>query len=213
MGFYKFMMAAILIAACTAQETVSSVLTVLNKAQASGSIAYWSKDKCDSRDHVSLPSRPIIRPTNSSGSPIEILKGMFADDLKMRVTKEVGGLVRMYETDVPHDLLDIKIHHISFPGKYAPTRSSVFALWTIMQTPEVQAFAKERNIGPLYSNHFPGNPFPNQPELRGELTDVTVSQALDYVLLTYPGYWVYANCTNEAGDREVFFAFVQNGLR
>lgn len=114
----------------------------------------------------------------------------------------------MFEIDVPTDLLDLKIHHISFPDKYEQFRGSTFALWTIMQTPEVQGFAKMHNIKPLYSSHFPGNPFPAVPQLRGELEDVTVSHALDFVLLTYPGYWIYGNCTNELGEREVFFSFV-----
>jgi hypothetical protein len=196
----------ILVASCLAQDRVESISGVLNKAAATGSLAYWNPAGCDSLSPLPLPK---IRPTNYSGSPREALQEMFADDPNMRVTQEPGGMIRMFEKDVPTDLLDLKIHHISFPGKYAEFRGSTFLLWTIMQTPEVQAFAKAHNIGPLYSNRMPGNPFPGLRQVHRELEDVTVSQALDYVLLAYPGYWIYENCKNTEGGREVFFWFVE----
>lgn len=196
----------ILVTSCLAQERIESILGVLSKAHVSGSLAYWSPE-CNPLSPLPLPR---IRPTSYSGSPREALREMFADDPKMRVTQEPGGMVRMFETDVPTDLLDLRIHHISFPGYREPFRGSTFPLHTIMLTPEVQAFAKAHNLGSLYSPHLPGNLFPNVPPVQGELDDVTVSQALDYVLLTYPGYWIYENCMNKDGDREVFFWFVEN---
>jgi hypothetical protein len=49
--------------------------------------------------------------------------------------------------------------------------------------------------------------YPDLPEVPGELNDVTVSQALDYVLETFPGYWVYENCTTPDGGRSINFEF------
>jgi len=207
MAFYRLVIASVLllVSFCHGQEKVESILGVLNRAHVSGSIAYWSLGGCASLNHPPLPK---IRPTNYSGSPLEALQEMFAEDPKMRVTQEPGGMVRMFETDAPTDLLHVKIHRVSFPRElfHGPN----IALWTIMRTPEVQAFAEAHNIGPLYSNRVPGNPDSLRPQIHGELEDVTVSQALDYVLRTFPGYWIYGNCTNEGGGREVFFWFVEN---
>jgi hypothetical protein len=44
--------------------------------------------------------------------------------------------------------------------------------------------------------------------MHGELDDVTVSQALDYVRRTFPGFWIYENCISPEGERSVYFNFV-----
>jgi hypothetical protein len=49
--------------------------------------------------------------------------------------------------------------------------------------------------------------YPELPEVAGQLNDVTVSQALDYILMTFPGYCVYENCTTPDGARAVNFEF------
>jgi len=43
--------------------------------------------------------------------------------------------------------------------------------------------------------------------LYGHLRDVTVSQALDYILQTFRGFWVYENCVDEQGKRTVRLSF------
>jgi hypothetical protein len=138
---------------------------------------------------------------------------MFAGDPKMRVTQEPGGIIRMSEIGISADLLDVKIHHIEFSEH--EHREQVFtgpniALLKILLSPEVQDFKKTHNIGPL-GFRMPGNATEAfGRHAYGELDDVTVSQALDYVLQTFPGYWIYGNCTSKGGDREVFFRFVEN---
>jgi predicted transcriptional regulator len=39
---------------------------------------------------------------------------------------------------------------------------------------------------------------------------VTVREALDYVLQTFPGFWLYENCQSTGGHRIVHFDFVEN---
>jgi len=194
------------------QENVHSVTDVLSKAHVSGSLAYWSPGVC--RPEPSrFPSFPRMLPTRYSGLPLGALSEMFAGDPKMRVTQEPGGVVRMSETDVPNDLLDVRIHHISFDlSRFGPV---VFGgpnmeLQKILLAPEVQAFKSVHNIGPFSGFRLPGDATSYNKHVPGELNDVTVSQALDYVLLTFPGYWVYGNCTNEKGGREAFFWFIEN---
>jgi len=177
----------------------------LSRAQVSGSLSYWGR--CGS--HMWRPDFPKIRPSSdSSDSPLEVLQRAFADDTKMRVTQEPGGMIRMAETDAPSDLLDVKISHISFPFAGTDQYGPNYALWPIFSTPEVQAFIAAKHIGLLVSPQMPGGS--GFKRVYGELDNVTVSQALDYVVKIFPGFWVYENCPAEDGSsRAVYVAFLE----
>jgi len=138
---------------------------------------------------------------------------MFADDPNVRVIQEPGGMVRIAEIGVPDDLLNVRIHHIQFDlSRYElPVAGGPnIEMQKIMFAPEVQAFKQAHNIGPFSEFRVPGDAASYQRHVPGELNDVTVSQALDYVLQTFPGFWIYGNCANETGGREVFFWFIEN---
>lgn len=244
----KVASALVLVASCLGQDRgggdsalAAPIRDVLRKANVSGSLAYWGQ--CGY--HMSRLDFPQVRKvSNYSGPPREVLQRMFADDPRMRVTQEPGGKIRMVETDVPSDLLDVKISHLSLkPLILKPARESAqtpidphaalhwpgqtlgdpnfrFASWIkalggpgialelILNTSEVSAFKRANNIRPFSTAGFPlpGNSSSNLPVI-GELDNVTVSQALDYVLETFPGFWVYENCPGEDGGRTVFFNF------
>lgn len=182
------------------------VMNVLREAHVSGSLEYWGR--CG--PGVWEPDVPKVRTLpDYSGSPREVLQRMFADDRKMRVTQEPAGTIRMVETDVPNDLLDVKITHISFRVHAPPNvaNGANSALIIILSAPEVKAFMKAHNIGPPAGTWpAPGNSGSGR-RAYGELNDVTVAQALDYVLQIFPGIWIYQNCTSEEGGREVRFNF------
>ena len=75
----------------------------------------------------------------------------------------------------------------------------------------MMAFGQAHNIGGLPSPDtslmMPGDCCGGGRIVHGELDDVTVSQALDYVLETFPGFWLYENCQAPSGARTVFFGF------
>jgi hypothetical protein len=187
---------------------------ILSEAQVSGSLSYWGPGPCSS-DEGHYPLAPPLRRANSSGPVLEVLQEMFAGDPKMRVTQEPGGVVRMSETDVPRDLLDVKIHHISFdpPPGAGRLHGPNMALKLILSSPEVQAFRKVHKIGP-FSDVFlmPSDAGSDRPSVSGHLEDVTVSQALDYIFKTFPGFWIYGNCPSErkGEERNVYFSFYEN---
>jgi hypothetical protein len=195
----------ILVGLCNAQQVVLNpddspllIRNVLRDAHVSGSLAYSAS--CKSADI------PHVGRTRHSGSAAEVLQSMFGDRSTLRVTQERNGLVRMAEADVPTDILKIKVHHISFVrGDSEPITGPPFAVMRILAAPEVEAFMKERGIR-THSFRIEGF-YPRMPEIFGELNDVTVSEALDYVLGTFPGYWVYGNCTKPEGTRFVNFQF------
>ncbi len=83
------------------------------------------------------------------------------------------------------------------------------AVEAVLQAPELVAFEEEHQIKDKDSLRSDGEilSWSKGPEVTGEFNDVTVSQALDYVLKTFPGYWVYEDASCETGGREVRFRF------
>ena len=184
---------------------------ILQAGHVSGSLAY-SGCGFDKRSPPDLPPLGVL---DESGTPKEILKKLFAADPLMQVTQEDGGMIRMIEKNVPTDLLEVKIHRLSFfpldASGAAPVYGPRMALIAILLSPEVVAFGKDHNIGHLPSLDrgfiLPGDCCASGRIVHGVLDDVTVSQALDYVLQTFPGFWLYENCVTEEGTRSVYLNF------
>jgi hypothetical protein len=186
---------------------LEQIRSVLRAAQVSGSLVYSG---CGFDKRVPPDPPPVRVLPDYSGLPKDVLKKMFADDPRMRVTQEEGGMIRMMETDVLTDLLNLKIHRLSFYPS-APTDGPVhgprMALVAILRSPEVMAFRKAHNIGGWDGNILPGDCCGGGSIVHGELDDVTVSQSLDYVLQTFPGFWLYENCVSKEGERSVYINF------
>ena len=85
------------------------------------------------------------------------------------------------------------------------------AAGAIMHAPEVQAFMKAHDIdliwGPVHGPMLEGITVPSSVHISGNLDNVTVSQALDHVLKTFPGFWVYEDCADHAVQDKVFLRF------
>ena len=209
-----------LVASCIGQEVNGGpyfVSEVLSKAHISGSLSYWGRGICNSANQY-YPLAPALRkPKDMSDTPLEVLREMFAGDSKMEVTQDSDGIMRMFEKDVPKDLLDVKIHHLSFGA--SEDRDSIWhgpnmALRKILSAPEVVSFRKAHKIGPFSGVHLaPPDAGSNKRSVSGELNEVTVSEALDYILKTFPGLWIYGNCQSEGigEERNVYFWFYENG--
>jgi hypothetical protein len=187
------------------------ILEVLNKAKLSASLEF--SGPCV---EGYIPDFPQFHRTVTSGaSALEILRGMLPDNQPMNVTLDPDGTVRIIESGVPKDILNVRMSHISFEGSgRRPVYSPREALGIILRAPEFVAFLKSRDIEwPFRGEAVPGNLIggrrpSEQPHISGSLDDVTVSQALDHILQTFPGVWVYENCpqTNKR-SREFYFGF------
>jgi hypothetical protein len=207
------MAALVLITPCTGQDrakvdpamAAAMIGRVLAKAHTSGSLVYHGQ--CQDRGGTwDLPAVNSLK--HYETNPVQVLREMFADDSKMQVAQDTNGNIRMVETDVPRDLLDLKIVQVPFlsdSGFHDPR----WAMSQIMVTPDVKNYMTVNNIGPVVPDFrlFVGPLSPNAPKISDDLYYVTVSEALDYILKTYPGFWAYEECKGEAGSREVFFQF------
>ena len=201
----------------------ASIMSVLSKTHASGSLEYWGD--C----HIGvLPDFPRLK-TNvqAQGSPLETLREIFADDPVMRINTDAKGRIRMVESDVPEDLLEVRIKRVSFApesefpwevenavtGRSVGLYSPADALRHILSTPEVVNFRKAHSIGPFDFEQTGGPDLEisaPSPHISGELTDVKLSEALDSVLTVFPGIWIYENCPSTKSARDVYFQFYQN---
>jgi hypothetical protein len=191
------------------RATVGPITEVLRRAKISGSLEYWGS--CN-REGPFPDFPPVTTLSSPSAPPLQTLREMFANDEDMQVTQEPDGTIRMVEKSVPQDLLNVKIGHISFDKEhkeglpmYFPTNVLSF----ITHTPEVATFMKDHSIRRLGGKLSEAS---SPPRVSGELNNATLSEALDYMLKTFPGLWVYENCPGSGKDnRVVVFAFYRSG--
>lgn len=180
------------------------IADVLKDEHTSGSLVF--SGGCRFRDRTApVPSVGLDRDPSSSAA--QRLRGMLSSHSKLRVREDPDGLVRIFELGVSNDILDIKIHHISFgDGKDSLLHGTLAAKMTILAAPEVRAFEEEHTIQ-IDRRMEEAVPSGQGPDVSGELYDVTLSQAFDHVLKTFPGYWVYEDASCEDGTRQVRFRF------
>lgn len=180
---------------------------VLARTPFSGSLEY--SGECDMSQE--LPVLPTVRVPSEDRdrSALETLREIFADDNKMHVTQEMGGTIRMVESGVPEELLDVTIRKLSFNDIYDPMSAEAI----IISAPEVQAFMKahgiERDPFRRGVRGLRQGPEPGLPHISEDLDNVTVQQALDHLLKTFRGFWVYQNCVSETGGRFVAFDYLR----
>jgi hypothetical protein len=201
-------------ARATGAKTASlkPILEVLDRAKLSGSLEF--SGSCDLRD---FPDFPQFRDSATSGGlPLQTVRDMLADDSAMQVMQDPDGTIRMIESGVPTDLLNVRISHILFESNGANGQRAIYspnvALRYILQAPEVVAFMKAHDIGwPYVGEAVPGNAGARPsswPHISGSLDNVTLSEALDRVLKTFPGIWIYENCPqSDKRNRIVYFRF------
>jgi len=187
----------------------STMAEVLAKTPFSGSLEY--SGDCDMSQE--LPVLPTVRAPlkDRDSSALVTLREIFADDHKMQVKQETGGTIRMVESGVPQELLDVTIRKLSFNDVYDPMSAEAM----IISAPEVQVFMKAHGIERGSDRFrrgvrgFRQGPEPGLPHISEDLDNVTVQQALDHLLKTFPGFWVYQNCLSETGGRVVAFDYLR----
>jgi hypothetical protein len=201
--------------ALSKEGSLRPILQVLDKANLSGSLEF--SGRCTSLNNLHFPEFPQFHaPATNQDSPLQTLREMFADDPAMRVTQDSDGTIRMVEKGVSTDILNVKIDNIPFESGQPPTQRPIYdaniALMHIFGTPEVESFMKTHKIetipGITLLGTIGGKIPPEVPHLSGPLYNVTFSQAMDSVLKTFPGIWIYENCPQSATKKRfVYFHF------
>ncbi|MFI5115181.1 MAG: hypothetical protein ACHP8B_00645 [Terriglobales bacterium] len=132
----------------------------------------------------------------------------------LEITQE-GGIVRMVEPGVLREVLDVRISHIFFAQ---PIYNPIQAVNIVLQAPEVEEFMKTRGYSwpprMVAATGITGNfdPPPDLPHVSGTMDNVTVSEALDRILKTFPGMCVYENCLQTTDKaRDIYIGFFSLG--
>lgn len=193
------------------EAPLQPLFTVLANAKVSASIEV--SGSCE----AVLPQLPSMQaPAGAEGSPLEVARAIFAGNPTMKVTADPDGTIRIRQSGIEDDVLNVKIHRVKLGGSspevgyYSPN----LTLFPILGAPEVSAFMKAHDVEwrqpPLLISTIGVIP-PWFPHLSGSLENLTVSQVFDHVLKTFPGIWVYENCPAQDGKRRgVYFNFVLN---
>jgi len=131
---------------------------------------------------------------------------MLAKDEDLQVTQEPDGTIRIVEKAVTQDLLNVKIEHLSFDEarkKYGPifSFSPPAVLSFITDAPEVVAFMKDHSI--VRAPRFINEPTTSEPQVSGEVNNVALYQALDYMAKTFRGLWVYKECPGNSENKRI----------
>lgn len=188
------------------RRTPSDVVAiVLHDTGRSGSLAYgW---KCVRHGDFSDPFRVII--PLQEGSAVQRLRTAFAKNPSFKIGEDTNGLVRVFGEGAKPDLLGLRIKRIVFHREPDPMR----ALSTILNSPEIRAYVKEHHIDiiPVGSGIYP-SPSATSPRLDGTKENVSLSEALDLLPLTYGGMWIYRECTGSKGKRLLALHFSQWSL-
>jgi hypothetical protein len=185
------------------------LLQALDSSRVSGSIEFSGHCPGFPGDlpHLRVPSA-------TGGSPLQIARETFSDSPAIQVTQDSDGTIRIRENGVLTDLLNVKISHISFekngmPLPYAVYGPSAALYHVILQAPEVLALASAHDIQIPFVGTVGSQGVPvDAPHISGSMDNITLSQALDRLVKTFPGIWVYENCPAADGkSRTVVFWF------
>jgi hypothetical protein len=185
---------------------IASLLGSMKKANVSASLEFSGR--------CGFAGWPRLRiPPTSDEPPLQVARETFADDPSLTVTREPDGTIRIIQSDVPTDLLSIKIAHLSRSYAYDPAGLVEAILWA----PEVARFRNTRGIHiPLGGGAVPGSNIPPDTHAVDSMNDLTVSQVLDRVLKVFPGIWVYQDCLGDDGKtrsvRIQFFSSSSKGF-
>jgi hypothetical protein len=202
----------------TKEGSLRPILEVLDKANLSGSLEF--SGRCESLGVQDFPEFPKFRvPATSGGSPLQTLREILSDDPSMQVTQDPDGTIRMIESGVPTDILNVKIGHVTFENSGISGQHGVYsanwALYLIFEAPEVAAFMKAHDIewpfavfGPL-SGIIGKTPLPpSVPHISGSMDNLTFSEAMDRVVKTFPGIWIYENCPRSDTKKRLVYLHI-----
>jgi hypothetical protein len=185
----------------------ATLADALREAPFSGSLEYVGD--CGTQPLPNLPQ--MLTPSEPKFKPaLIVLREIFADSV-IRVSQGEDGMIRMVDGNVPQELLNVKISEVSFKNAYDPLSAQALILASV----EVRTFLKDHHVtSGLDSGRFQGElrrlyiePQPGYPQISEDLKNVTVRQAMNRLLSTFPGFWVYQTCSSENGRRVGFDYF------
>jgi hypothetical protein len=137
-------------------------------------------------------SQPPQGPFNDLG---EAITAISRSNPHLTWVREASGLLRVRDDRVSNDVLRIRLQRVHFRNDANANDAIVDAL----SAPEVQAYFKMNRIE---DSAMPIGLIPTStkgsPRLSGEVRDLTLGEALDYIMHYFPGLWIYSECQHDS---------------
>ncbi len=178
---------------------VGSVIRILEENRRSGSLEY--KGQCTSLGNITDSFK--VSSTSPNRSPVDTLRQMLSANPSVSV-KEEKGIIRVIGGDVGAGVLNVKINEVTFQNQTNPNEATA----KLLGSPELKPYLESHHTefvltsGGIFS-------LPNGRQITATLKNVTLSQALDTIVRTFPGVWVYAECASKQGGARVSISFHQ----
>jgi hypothetical protein len=177
-------------------ETVYYTLEHRNQT---GSIVY--QGTCTDWGGMAEPF--VIGTPGGQPSAVDALHEAFAKDRSL-VVREESGFIRVIGGSVKRDLLDQRIAQITVKNADNPMP----VVTQLLSAPEVQTYIKDHSIG--FVTVPEGLSVPktkDSPHMNLTMKNISVSDVLDNIAQTFPGFWVYGECNRGDGKRHVLLEF------
>ena len=188
----------------SSSDIVAVVIKTLESRGRSGSLIY--RGSCTPSGGIKDSFK--VAAIKGENSALETLHAAFKNDSTLTVKEDASGLIQIIGGNVQTDLLQLKLHKVAFKGEGDPRN----AVNKLLANPEIKGYMQANHI--KFITLIDGLiPPPSGARLSATLKDATLSQALDQIVQSFPGVWIYGECGIERGERHVYILFHEFSAR
>jgi hypothetical protein len=153
-----------------------------------------------------LPEPIRVERTLPEADAEKTLRSMLANDKRFQVKTDSDGAVRVFESGMPDDVLNIRVKRVELSEEQRFNDKD--AMSEVLQAPEVKSYFEAHNIKqPIDIGGFISPSDPRLPHLDTAIENMTVLEALKHMLLVFGETGVYKEAVDTAGRRVVSISF------
>ncbi|MGA2673591.1 MAG: hypothetical protein ABSE99_10230 [Terracidiphilus sp.] len=180
------------------QEAIQLLLAALKPEGKSARLDYRGTCDVPDSDVISFPSVKVDSPREAGSSTSKVTE-MLRDNRDISVNEDASGIIRIKVAGVSGAILQTRIAQLALDRdeQYDPNA----AIRAILNAKDFQSAVGQLHTRLAMSGGGLENiPKKGMPHLEQSWKDVTVDQALNSVLRTFPGLVEYKECVRPNGD-------------
>ena len=153
-----------------------------------------------------LPPPIHIKKKAPEADAEKTFKLMLANDKRFQVKTDPDGVVRIFESGMPNDVLNIRVKRVKLSEEQRYNEKD--AMSEVLQTPEVRTYFEAHNIDqPVDLGGLINPSDPRLPHLETAIENMTVLDALKHMLLVFGEAGIYKEAVGTRGHRVVSISF------